>query len=247
MDKKAIAVYDPEDPLESAIQSASKKYTDQWLSSYQCQIAAKSIVALKLYENWVFNEDLISLRMGYFFDPCMTTHKEHMVFPTYPLFIRDILENNSINCNTYKPIGFITRPLAHYLFSDIPIHVIVDSNVLKAHNKKYVDIGGLLIFNDNVRLPKEAIIDIVEKKKTEISTKDMLKSASTEIDWGVFKIDEDERKIFIDHVVLHKPTRKMARITKFEPGETGNIEATFDDGSVISVEKSNFDLHFVLV
>ena len=247
MDKHAIAVYDPEDPLEAAIQAASKKYTNQWLPAYHCQATAKAIHALKMYEDWVFKEDLLALRMGYFFDPCMTAHKEYIVFPTYPIFLRDIIENESINTSCYNPIGFITRPLAHYLFTEIPIHIIIDSNILKSHNKDYVDIGGLLIFQDNVCIPKESIINILEKKHTDIALEDMLKSASTEINWGIFKIDEDERDIRAGQEVLHKPTRKAALVTTIEPGETGSVEVTFDDGSKIVVPKLDFDLQFILV
>ena len=67
MNKESIAVYNPQDPWERAIQEASHEATGYWLSAYECQLLAKSVFAIKHFTNWTEQTDLADIRAFYFF------------------------------------------------------------------------------------------------------------------------------------------------------------------------------------
>ena len=57
--KTAIAVFNPQDPLERAVQDAYHEHNDDWLSMYECQLVTRALAYLKMFdEGWVDNQEL---------------------------------------------------------------------------------------------------------------------------------------------------------------------------------------------
>ncbi len=187
-----------------------------------------------------------------------------MVFPTTLLFLRDILENSSINGFTHNPTAFVTRPLSHYLLREYPVHVVFDMHLIYAANRdaSYVDVGGLVIFDgENIKLPKGAMIDVVTKdpakgesptsrQELEHITRDTgftRKVAVSLRSPGVFKNDEHLRTVKPEAAVWDKSDRQEGTIVKVEPGEMGTIEILLGDGTKKQISQVDFDREFVLV
>lgn len=262
VDKEAIAVYYPNDPVERAIQDAFHQSEDQWLSMHACKLVARSIMSMKLIDPiWLDDDILLTQRITYFFEPHLIHNKDEMVFLTHPLYLRDILENREINSYLYDPVTFVTLPLAHYLFREYPIHIHIDRGVVTAHNDDadFFSVGGLLISETDVGLPPESIINIQTVKnkdlKNEASPEAVyklrqqvgVKAASTEISKGVFKIDEHERSLLPAETVWDKNRRTRGEITYVEPGENGLVAIQFEDGTELTIGKQFFDYRFVVV
>lgn len=251
----AISVYSPDDPMESAIQDASHRYTGQWLPSYPCQLMARSVGVLKAFDDWLEDENLLSLRMSYFFSPHMTHHQEHMVFLTHTLFLRDIFENREINAYLHDPVTFVCTPLAHYLFHEFPVHIHVNTDILKSENPhiQFLTVGGLLIGDgQNVSVSEASLTRIVADESVQgivnaiESQYGFDKRASIEKEPGVFHLDGHEREWGADVKVIHKKMRSEGFVTKIEPGETGLVFIEID-GETRSVPKMEFDIHYSLV
>jgi hypothetical protein len=258
MHKSAIAVYNPDDPLEKAIQVAAKKYTGEWLPSYPCQLMAKSIYFLKFFDDWEV-DDLIDTRVDYFFSPHMTSHLERTVFLTYPLFLRDMLENNEINSSLHDPIVFVSQPLAHYLFRNMPVHLHVDTGILKAqnHKVKLFTLGGLIISeNNNISISNESVRDIVA---IDSDSQGGIRNVEVDCGWsnrklaavqkepGVFHIGEHEKDLLADQKVYNKHRRNYGKINMVEQGETGSVHIEDDNGELVILPKNDFDLVYSLV
>jgi hypothetical protein len=261
MDKKAIAVYDPSDSWERAIQDAAKEYTGQWLSMYRCQLVAKAVASLKSIDNWMSDVGLLTHRAKYFFAPQFASNKNELVFVTHLLFLRDVLENREVNSYVYDPIVFMTRPLAHYLFREYPIHILVDYDLLKSENSgvNFIEVGGLVISDgEDVKLD-ESIIDISSKHTknldfltppevvNNIRTQTGLKAAARAVSRGIFQIDDHERFLVPDRQVWDKEKRADATIYLVEPGDTGLVGLRYDDGTEITISKLFFDSRYTLV
>lgn len=265
MHKKAIAVFNPQDSLERAVQEAYHEFDEGWLPMYECKLVAKALAYLKMFdESWLDNHALFSQRVRFFFAPYMVSQKEHMIFPTTLLFLRDILENNSINGFTHSPTVFVTRPISHYLLREYPVHMVFDMNLIYAANRdcQYVNVGGLVIFDgENISLSEKAMIDVVTKDPKEGEsptsridlehiTRDTgftRKIAVSLRGRGVFTNDEHLRLIEPEALVWDKSDRKEGTIIKVEPGEMGTIEVLLDDGSKKTISQVDFDREFVLV
>ena len=135
--KEAIAVYNPQDdPWQSAIQDAAKEITGNWLPSFPCQQLAKAVASLKIGTDWLVRDDLLTVRAHYLFAPYLTENKETLVFVTHLLYLRDILENKEICSNLNDPIVFVSSLLASFLFRDSPVHIHVNTDLLRAANPK---------------------------------------------------------------------------------------------------------------
>jgi len=264
IEKLAIAVYDPEDLWEKAIQDAAKEITGNWLPSFPCQLLAKAVASLKVGTDWLANDDLLPVRAHYLFAPYLTENKESLVFVTHLLFLRDILENEEINSNLNDPIVFASPPLANFLFRDSPVHLRVNVDLLKAANDhcKFLDVGGLLIcYKGNITLTDEMITDIhyygseMKKETTLQLVKDIKerqgisfsKAAALEIAPDVFKIEEHFPELVPDTEVWDKETRTNAQVTEVEKSENGLVFLKYDDGRISSIPKQEFDQQFVVV
>jgi hypothetical protein len=262
--KKSIAVYNPEAPLERAIQSSSHDINGEWLSSYQCQLMARAISSLKIFDQWRSDENLLRLRLSYFFEPHMIRHKETLVFLTHLLYVRDILDNKEINSYIHSPIVFMSVPLSYYLFREYPLHIHVDFSTLSKHNTKvdFIDIGGLVIVDqNNVCVNYDAITDIINMcdKSSKYKVTDdrfesiinkaglMGKVAASPISRGIFRIDEDQREIYPDMAVLHKEEKLTGNVFLIEPGENGRVGIRYADGSEEFVPQESFDNEFVIL
>jgi len=256
MNKSAIVVYNPSDPWERAIQDTAKDILGQWLPSFACQSVAAAIANLKSIDDWMDNPRLYGARARYFFSPQFCSRKSQMVFVTHPLYLRDILENHEIDAFLHDPITFVTRPIAHYLMREYPIHVFVDYERLKADNRnvKFVDVGGLLISQGkSLILSEEAILDIKSLPSTNVQFPNQYqavrqrKAASKSISRGVFKIDEHNRILMPKMQVYDKEKRSNGEIYLVEPGDTGIVGVVYEDGSQITVSKLFFDTRYAVV
>jgi hypothetical protein len=264
-EKTAIAVYNPQDPLERAVQEAYHEHNDGWLHMYPCQLAAKALASLKMFdEEWLENDLMFEHRVRYFFAPFMSAKKDQMVFATTLLFLRDILENRAINGFTHNPVVFVTRPLAHYLLREYPVHVLFDMDKIYAANRdcQYLDVGGLVIFDgENIDLPDGSMLDVFTKdsKKGESPTSSIDLNHITEEtgfarkvavslrEPGVFTNDEHKRSIRPQQIVWDKSDRLEGTVVKVEPGEMGTIEVLLDNGTKKIISQSDFDREFALV
>jgi hypothetical protein len=258
--KTAIAVYDPADPWESAIQDAAKQITGNWLPSHPCQMLAKAVASLKIGTRWLDRDDLLPVRAHHLFNPDMISNKDVLVFATHLLYLRDILENGEIDDNLHEPISFMTIPLASFLFRDSPVHLYVNHDLLRASNPDadFLDVGGFLIArNGKVTLTEGVVIDIHyygdEGKKPEVESlitgmkSELLKAAATEIAPDVFEIGEHFRELRPEMEVWDKLTRRKGEIAVVEPGETGTIYVRYPDAAEVSIPKLKFDEQFVVM
>lgn len=264
MKKKAIAVYNPSDPLERAIQEAYHEQATGWLDMYSCKLCARAILSLKVFdEDWLNHPGLFDQRVKYFFAPHMSLKKDYVVLPTTLLFLRDILENQSINGFITNPVTFVTRPISHYLLREYPVHILLDKHKVIGANqgKYYLDVGGLVVFDeDNVVLTEDSIVDIFtkdpQKGSSAVSTVDVermtnetgyRKVALSLRGPGVFTNDEHQREIKPQATVWDKADREEGTITKVEFGEKGLIEILLDSGIKKVISQVDFDREFVLV
>ena len=247
--KESIAVYNPEDPLERIIQDASKQYTDNWLSMYQCKLVAKAILNLKVFSESWDNSELLSQRISYFFKNSFTKNKNYVVFLTFPLFVRDILENREINAYIHDPVVFVTIPISHFLFKEYPVHMYINADALRSENGdiKLMEIGGLFISDgENVSL-NSCISKISVSNDIPESTMSYSKAAVTNTGNGIFKIDEHERNILPDTEVWDKQKKTVAQVFSVEPGETGEIGIRYKNGEEVRISKLFFDANFLCI
>lgn len=259
MIKESIAIYNPSDPLERGIQEAYHKVTNEWLDAATCQLTAKAVGNLKVFDDWLEDARLLEHRLSYLFAPHMTRNKACMVLPIHPLFVRDVLENCEISAYLYSPITLVTRPIAHYLCREYPIHLYCDTSRLKGYNTiSWVDVGGLMIADEDVNFTPDMITrvvaidpqfnhmvesimqDISETKETPMS-----KAAVSEIEPGIFKIDSHERGIEPGRLVWDKKHRQHGFVSEVEPGETGQVSVTYEDGREVVVPKLEFDRQYI--
>ena len=263
--KEAIAVYDPaDDPWESAIQDAAKEVTGNWLPSFPCRLLAKAVASLKVGTDWLSREDLLPVRAHYLFAPYLTENKETLVFVTHLLFLRDVLENMEINANLNDPIVFVSPHMATFLFQDLPVHIYMNTDLLRAANPKaeFLDVGGLLIcYKGNIELSDGVVVDVryngseMNRERTSGLVRDIQeqqgmsfsKAAAKEISPDVFEIEEHFSELLPDTEVWDKMTRSKAQVTAVEASENGIVWLRYSDGNEISVPKQEFDQQFVVV
>lgn len=242
MKKQAIAIYEPSDLWEREVQESYHEFNDDWLPSFACQLAAKAILKLKTV-GWVENDSLRKHRAKYFFSPAMTTYKEDMVLATYPLFLRDILENETVSSYLHDPIVFVTQPIAHYLLRDFPIHVVVKWQDIVADNPhvKFMDVGGLyLSANCNVILKRSSILSIRNVAN------EVRKVAATQVGKDVYEIDPHKRDLFPALEVWDKEKRIVGIIEEAGLGEKGIIRVVYRDGTKLDLPQEEFDFRFLL-
>ncbi len=249
-----VVYYPKDNEFERNLQDASYKHEGRWLSQDDCQLMSRAIVYLKM-SNPLWTTTSPRERAAYFFSPYLTSQKDVMVFVTYPLFVRDILENNEFNSYLHSPVVFMTRPLAHYLFREYTIHLHIDKDKLLSLNSgvEFVLAGGLLMSNENVAIDKSCIAGMItsENRNRTVdmseSTLDEVKLAASLVAPGVFQIDEHERALLPDMDVWDKDNRTKGVISNIEPGETGNVEVNYEDGHNTIISKQFFDQRFVVV
>ncbi len=256
MQKEAISVYNPQDPIEKTVQDAYHATSNEWLDAAGCRSVAKAITSLKVFdEKWLDDIRLVEQRISYFFAPFMTQNKDTVIFVSHALFIRDIIENKEINSHLHSPVTFVTVPLAHYLLTEYPIHIKIDSHALKSANYKHhwIDVGGLLISESDVKLGS-AIKEVsirqedpdLRKLINEVQGVNFQKAASIEMSPGVFHIDEHKRNIRPGDIVWDKEDRRQAQVHFVELGEVGEISVEYPDGKKKSFLKETFDRRFVV-
>ena len=240
MQKQSISVYQPSDPLEKAIQDTYHEYEGAWLPSHVCQIAAKAFCSLKIFDStWIEEDNLYKQRCSYLFSPEFIQNKDIMVFLTMPLFLRDILENNKIFHINHNPVVFTTLSMAHYLYKEYPIKICAKKDILISQNNcKWYNVGGYMISDTDVNLPRESIIKIMYSYNVEMP-KEILKAASS----GILQIEEADRFLLPGMHVWNKKRRICGEIVLVEPGENGEVHIRFPTGEE-SVRKEIFDLRF---
>ncbi|MHA2279511.1 MAG: hypothetical protein ACXAC5_01280 [Promethearchaeota archaeon] len=260
---KAIAVYQPSDPWENAIQDAAKQMTGNWLSSHPCQLISQVVASLKLGTDWLERDDLLPIRASYLFNPQLVDEKQKRVFVTHLLFLRDVLENREIDENLHQPIAFLSVPLAHFLFRNCPVHIYVNEDLLRAANPKadFLDVGGFLVAREGTVEIKDGVISEVRyygsqnaeevqqivRQVQEDSGLRFMKAAAREIEEDVFEVSEHFKDIRPDSYVWDKINRDKARILEVEPGETGVIFLKYLDGKLDSIPKPDFDCRFIII
>lgn len=254
MQKESISVYNPQDPLERAVQEAYHNFNHDWLFSYSCRLFARAISSMKSIDDlWLDSPQLMTHRISYFFSPFMSKNLDTLVFVTHLIFLRDILENNRINCFLHSPVVLMSRPIAHFLFREYPVHVFLDGHkVLEKNHRRISQIGGLFISEDADVDISDCIQDVQNKGKEPIDN--LLESVKSDVGYrkvaaslaspGVFKIDEHKRQIHPGAVIWDKFERKSAALIEIEPGETGNMHIQYQDGTISLISKQEFDIRY---
>lgn len=257
--KESISVYNPSDPVERCVQDSYYAIHHEWLTAYPCQLIAKAITSLKFSSDWCDRNDLLKHRISYFFAQHMSRNKEVMVFLTHPIFVRDIFENLLINSFIYDPIVLVTKPLAHYIFREYPIHIHFKKSALQRHQNDWTDIGGLLIANQNVNFDFTDIcaIKVINHEYLEITqnilnsslalynkTDCLRKVAITQTQPGMFELDDDQRAMHPYDAIWDKETRRKGIIDAVDPGDAGMVSIIYDDGTKLSVPKIMFDTQY---
>ena len=249
MQKKSISVYQPSDPLEKAIQDTYHEYEGTWLPSHVCQIAAKAFCSLKIFDStWIEEDNLYKQRCSYLFSPEFVQNKDIMVFLTMPLFLRDVLENNLISSVTSNPVTFTTPTIAHYLYKEYPVKIYIKKDLLiSGNNCQWFHVGGFLITDTDVNLPRECIIKIKHADNVDVPQIGEtlgLKAASLN---GIFHVDEVERVLMPGMKVIDKTSKTGSGVIEtVEPGENGMVHMQFQTGNT-SIGKQLFDTRFSLV
>lgn len=257
--KESIAVYNPSDPVEKAIQEAYHKYNSDWLPSYTCQLMARAIVSLKRYSRWIDDENLTNIRMSYLFDPKMIHKDKEVVFATSPLFLRDILENGVIDGYLHNPAVFMSPRLCYWLFREHSVHVYFNESLLKSGSGqvKFHQVGGFIMVDGrNVNVDKNMITKIRTTDHHELiagivsdcEKQPLLnKAAEIEISRDVFKIGPSERILSPNLRIWDKQDRRYAVIDSVQPGHLGEISIRYDDGDTAKLIQSEFDPRYSVV
>ncbi len=259
--KEAIAVFSPTDPWEKAIQDAAKSTTDNWLPAFPCKLLAKAVVSLQCNNGWLNEEELMPARAFHLFNPSLISNKQHLVFVTHLLFLRDILENNEINAQLHEPISFMTRPLAHFLFRHCPVHICLNSDLLHAANSKaeFVQVAGFVIApKDNISI--QGIQDIHyhgdrDKVDQFLDIKDeviALQKAAAQIEMDEFGEEtlyssEHFRALRPQDRIWDKEKRLEAVIDEIEPSSNGDVRVEYENGDFRRLSKENFDASFIVL
>lgn len=254
--KISIPIYNPNNELEALVQEQyhASSSTAGWLSMQECRLFTDAIYSLKRYsQEWFENKAILKNRISYFFAKEMNPDSSEIIFMTFPIFLRDILERNLLDDYLSAPVVFVTKPIAYYLFPEYTVQIVLDKFKLEALNSDVFDkIGNLWISNKNVKINKETIVQIKSSKNTfnivkKITTlQDFKKTAVTEISRNIFKIDPDEKYLSTGSSVLYKLHNIPGIIKQVEPGESGHIHIKLENGKMIAVDKINFDKHFVV-
>jgi len=174
----------------------------------------------------------------------MSQKKDTMVFVTHLLYLRDILENESIDGFVHYPVTFMTTPLAYYLFREYPVHILVDVSKMKELNPgmKFLEIGGLIISTEDVCVNDEAIIQVMDR--TEDGGGTVLKAAAVEVKPGIFLMGDEDRNMNPGLRVWDKSKMVSGTICEIEPGETGLIKVEQEGGHIVTISKIDFDSRF---
>ena len=258
--KEGIAVYNPKDNLERALQDAfhaSGERDSGWLTSYECRLAAKALASLKYRGTWLDEENLFSVRANHIFANEMQSNGKEVVFVTCLLYLRDILENRRISSYLNEPIVFTSKAVAFYLLREYPLHLIID--LTKINSADFIRVGALYIYEDRVDLPQDALLGIKindeankprieqEIERINVSCRTTLrKAAVSQRDFGIWQIDRGiDLDISSGEAVQNKISKKFGIVYAVEPGDTGTISVLYDDGESENVNKSEFVHNFV--
>jgi hypothetical protein len=252
-----------EDPFIQSVQEAFFAATAQRLGDDEADLVDRAICSLKIFDDWSENESLMKTRAAHLFDEKLISDLDAMIFPTKLLFLRDIIENESIDGFLHSPTVFMSSPLAHFLFPEYEILIVVDHGKLISANPtgRLRLIGGMLISNGgSVCLPHDAIRLIRLRSRghrRDQETYDIVtsivkgcqgtlsKQAVSQIDKGVFQIDEDQRNLNPGQRVTRKGDKATGNIERITPGEEGTVAVHMDDGSEEEVKQVDFDARYV--
>jgi len=257
MFKGAIAVYNPQDPLEKALFNACYKFEGSWLTSFESKLLVRAVESLKsMSGEWLEEEELYESRAEYFFAHDMNTNK--FVLPINYLYLRDILENKVVSNVLCDPVTFVTEPIAHFLFRhDYDIHLIFDEQSLIDLNKSsFMRVGGLLISEDTIKIPDKFkavvhcpnLVNEVNKLIEEITPMNstLMKAAAHSSGDGIFALDTNiEKNLKANDKVMDKKTKQYGVVIEVQPGITGNVDILYSSGDRKVIRKSEFDLLFV--
>lgn len=242
MQKESIAVYNPSDPIEKAVQDSYHKFNDDWLFPYPCKLFANAIISLKSVDDvWLESPHLLSQRLDYFFAPFMISKNKVLAFLTHKLFLRDVLENNKINCFLHQPVVLMNKPIAHYIFREYPIVILLDGDKVLDKNS-FTKVGGLFISEEHDVNIEDCIIEVIDRNSHNLNKK----VAATEIQDDVFKIDSHNMDLTPGDLIWNKQDRSEYSISEVEPGDSGYVY--LQKGKIIkTVPKKDFDVFYTKV
>lgn len=139
--KFAIAVFNPQDPLEMAVQDICYEHMQRWLPASNIKDIIEAIIGYEgLYEEFLRQPKVILQEIL-----SATDNDTYICVPCYTLELRQILRNHRI-VSPYKIAAFSTSFAKHYL-SEYPVLLVLDTRRLK---EPQIDIGKLKIYSSKL-------------------------------------------------------------------------------------------------
>lgn len=214
---------------------------------------------MKLPEGWLEEHHLFRQRASYFFQPQMIGRMDRIVFPTYPLYLRDIVENGRISSTIHGPVTFFSRPVAHYLFQEYPLHLVFRTDSVFSRNEQPFNAGAACIFDKSIDIDPSDIVGfrtygIANKMRMasilrELLDRPLAKVAVSKTDSpGVFGLDRGiDRDIRPGQKVMDKRSGMAGSVQVVEPGDTGLVTVALENGATNSLLKHEFDMAMVVL
>lgn len=156
--KTAIAVYNPQEPLEKAVQEAYHKCADTWLTANQIRAFVEGVVAYEgLYEEFLSNPERVCGKIFTGDDGSTLIY-----IPCYTLDLRQILRKRKI-ISPYRIAAFRSRPAKQFL-TEYPILLVIDESKLKTEVKD--TLKGVVIYDKTLAL-EGALIRILVRERAD--------------------------------------------------------------------------------
>lgn len=253
--------------LAKMLQTAAAQVTGNVLEDDDAITMAFALMSVKSGDKWLEDQEVMPFRCKYFFEPHMTENQSQMVFVTYPLFLRDILESQKISDHLHSPVVFMTPELSGFIFKEYSVQVCVDQQKLKRANPKqeWLSVGGLLIApQGNISIDGAVLrlgIGPHEDQKFRLElfrrVKDIqrdaimfTKTAQSQPVPGqpeVWESAEHERDLLPGTRLLDKEKRTYAVVKWCEPGKEGYVEVEYAGGKTLKLRQDEFDIKFTRI
>ena len=253
--------------LAKHLQTAAAQATGNVLEDDDALTVAFALLSAKGGDRWLEDREVLPFRCRYFFEPHMAENQSQMVFVTYPIFLRDILESQKIKNRLHGPVVFMTPELAGFIFKEYSVQVYVDPQQLKKANRKqqWLSVGGLLIAPEGDISIDGAVVRLGigphedQKFRWELfrRVKDiqrdavmLTKTAQAKPVPGqpeVWEPSEHERDLPAGTRLLDKEKRTYAVVKWCEPGKEGYVEVEYAGGKTVKLRQDEFDIKFTRI
>lgn len=158
LQKASIAVYDPENPLEQAVQDSYHTIAGRWMTMFEIQSFIEAVLAYDgLYEQFLsvpknVCDDIFRAEDG----------TRTLYIPCYPLELRGIMRKQTIAA-PYKVAAFTNHP-AKTLLTQYPVLIALDRERLLKNNESLFEAGGAIVFGNELSL-KGCVLRVLSRER----------------------------------------------------------------------------------